>query len=192
MIGKITGILCTVGFLYALVHGSTEAVGDAVMNGCRSAVELTISLVGMMGLWGGIMRVAEKSGVTAKFARLIRPLMKLIYPDAVKKHNGTEELAAAMTANLLGMGNAATPLAIQAMKKLRENDPDNDRASGDMVVFAVSACTPFTLLPATVITLRQAAGSADPTDVVLPIWLVSLTANLFAVILARLLTMGKR
>jgi len=188
MLGKIIGILCTVGLIYSIITGNISAVSEAALTSSGKAVELTVSLVGMMGLWGGIMRVAEKSGVSERAAVFLMPLIRLVFPDAAKKRNGHTEIAAAMTANLLGMGNAATPLALRAMSKLKENSGDSDRASSDMIVFAVMSCSPFTLMPATVITLRQAAGSSDAAGILIPVWIVSLVSNIMAIVLARVIS----
>jgi len=194
MIGKIFGVLCMAGLIGGILCGRTAEVSAAALEGSTRAVRLTIELVGMMGLWSGIMRVMDKAGVTKFIAKLLSPIIKILFGDAWKKQNGVNEIAAAITANMLGMGNAATPLTLKAMEKLKENS-NGTEGSGDMTVFAVMSCFPFTLLPATLITLRTAAGAAEPADILVPVWLVSLMSCVFACAAAKLMSCvrsGKR
>ncbi len=188
----IFAVFCIVGVGYAIFSGNLAEVSTAALDGGRLAVDLTISLCGMMGLWGGIMRVLEKCGAASRLGKLMKPMMRLVFVDACRKNNGVDEIAAALSANMLGMGNATTPLSLRAMEKLRENSPDG-RVSPDMAVFCVMSCFPFTLLPTTLIALRRAAGSNEPTAVVIPIWIVSLCCTVLAAILARIVFLvGKK
>ena len=188
MLGILYAIFCTFGFFSGILTGNLPAVSDAVLTSGRDAVQLTLSLLGIMGLWGGVMRVLEKTGMASHLAARMRPLLTLLFPDACRRDKGDTEIAAALSANLLGMGNASTPLSLRAMEKLRENSPDDPRPSADMTVFCVLSCSPFTLLPATVISLRQSAGAVSPADILIPIWIVSAASALFATLLARAMT----
>jgi len=179
MAGKVMGILCIIGFIFGIINGETEAVSRAATESAGKAVNLAISLTGMMGLWGGIMRVAEKSGATSIITKIMTPAMKFLFPDAVNKNNGIPEIAAAVTANMLGMGNVSTPLSLKAMEKLKENC-DGIEPSPDMTVFTVISCFPFTLIPTTLITIRQAAGSSSPAEIVPAVWIVSLVSFVFS------------
>ena len=135
------------------------------------------------------MRVLEVKGAIRAFSRLIRPLLKIVFPDAARKNNGMEEISATLAANMLGIGNAATPLALRAMEKLNENNSRSERAGDDMVTFAVMNTAAFSLLPTGVLTLRSAAGSVAPFSVVPCIWICSAASCVVSVVLCRIFNM---
>lgn len=187
---RIAGILILISLPFALVTGNLSALSESAMQGCGKAVSLTASLLGMMCLWNGLMRVAEKTGVLRVLCRLLHPLLGKIFPDAAQKGRGLPEITAAVVANLLGIGNAATPLAVRAMEVLAEGKRES--ATDDMVTFTVLGTAFPSVIPTTVLSLRTAAGSVAPFAVLPAVWLTSLCLSAFAVLLARgLRTFGK-
>jgi len=188
MIGKVFGIICVISCFFGCLSGNIAEVNHSVLDGASAAVELTVGLIGIMGLWGGIMRVAQVTGATKKAAVLFTPLLKILFPDACKKKNGVNELTAALTANLLGLGNAATPLAIKAMEKLQENNENKDTATTDMVMFTVLGTVPLSVFPSTLIAIRQTAGSANAFEIIVPVFVCSLVCNVFAVVVVKALS----
>ncbi|MBQ8140755.1 MAG: spore maturation protein [Clostridia bacterium] len=192
MLGKIFGILCILSLAGGIALGNGEALGVAVLDGASSAVSLTISLCGIMSLWCGIMKVMEHAGLIDKLAKLLSPLLKVFFPDAYESGNGIGEISANISANLLGIGNAATPLALKAMEKLQKNNPYPDEASGDMITLAVLNTASLNLIPTTIIALRRAAGSDRPYSVIIPIWIASFSCSLLALILCSVMRHAKR
>lgn len=185
MLGKIFGILCIISFIFAVFTGNMANIGEAVINGASGAVTLTISLTGMMCLWSGVMSVAKSIGFIDKLAGVLSPILKFLFPTAYRTGNGSGEIAAAISANLLGIGNAATPLALKAMREMAKDNGRNDRASDDMVVFTVLSTSSIDIFPATLIALRSAAGSGNPFEIIVPVWIVSFTCACVAVLLAK-------
>lgn len=185
MLGRIFAILVLSAFLCALFTGNIAPLGVAVLDGASSAVRVVISLAGMMGLWCGVMRVLTDMGIIAAFARLLRPFLRLFFPDSYDPERGGGEIAANLAANLLGIGNAATPMALTALRKMQENNPDKNRPTRDMVTLAVVNTAPISLLPTTILALRRAAGASDPFAVVLPIWVASTVCHILALVLSR-------
>lgn len=161
------------------------ALSAAAVSGCSRAVELTLSLLGMMCLWSGIMRCAQKLGFLDKLSAIMSPILKPLFPDAWKSGRGISEISAAIAANILGVGNAATPLAVGAMKAL--SDGESDTATDDMVTFTVLGTAFPCLVPTTIISLRAAAGSKTPLDILPTVWICSLCLSLFAAVLSRAL-----
>lgn len=186
MIGKICGFICVISFIFGCVTGNIGQMGEGIIDGAAGAVELTLSLVGMMCLWSGIMRVASSCGFINGFARLMSPLLKRLFPESYKSGNGLGEIAAAITANVFGIGNAATPLAIKAMEKLQENNIDKSRASDDMIMFTVLGTASVDIFPTTLIALRRAADSGDPFEIVVPVWICSILTATFAVLAVKI------
>ena len=187
MLGKIWGIIAAVSFVFGVFNGRLAEMSEAVMAGASNAVDLTLSLVGTMCLWMGVMRVAEAVGVTERIASLMRPLFRFLFPDAHQKKNGIGEIGASITANILGIGNAATPLAIKAMEKLQENNGKKTIASDDMVMFTVLGCGSLNIFPTTLIALRQGAGSVGVFDVVFPIWICSFFTAVVGVLAVKII-----
>ncbi len=190
MIGKIFSLLCIISTFFGVFFGKTEAVSAAALDGAVRAVRLTFDLCGAMALWTGIVRVLEAKGAISAFSRLIRPFLRLIFPDAGRKNNGMDEISATLAANMLGIGNAATPLALSAMERLDENrmdDPEaGEAASDDMITFAVMNTAAFSLLPTTLVAMRSAAGSADPFSVIPAVWICSAASCAFSVLICRI------
>lgn len=192
MIGKICGFICVISFIFGICTGNAEQMGAAVVDGASSAVSLTVSLVGIMALWGGIMRVAAETGVVEKMAKVLSPLLRFLFPDAYRKHNGLGEIAASISANFFGIGNAGTPLAVKAMEKLQENNGKSAVASDDMVMFTVLGSASLSVFPTTLVALRQSAGSKAPFEVIVPIWICSFFTALIAVLLVKCSILFKR
>ena len=185
MLGKIFGVICSISFVFALFCGNMSELAGAVIDGAADSVSLVISLVGSMALWCGIMRVAERAGAIAFLSKLISPILRVFFPSSYKSGKCVGKICASVAANMLGIGNAATPFAISAMKGMQEENPTPERASDDMVTLAVLNCSPPSLLPTTLITLRRAAGSIAPYSIVVPVWICSFACAAFALVLSR-------
>ncbi len=186
LIGRICGALCGVCALYALCSGSTAAFSAALLDGIARAVQLAITLGGAMCFWGGILEAAQRAGVLKLLCRVFRPLFSFLFPKCRKNPRASEALCASFCANLIGLGNAATPLGIAAMRAMAAPEA-RGWASDDMILFAVLNTTAFSLLPTNLLSLRRAAGSADPFLILAPVWLCSAIGCIFAVFLCRLL-----
>lgn len=192
MLGKIFGGLCLVSLVYGSFTGRGEALGTAVMDGAAGAVDLTLTLCGMMCLWCGVMRVLCEAGVISRLARLCAPVLRLAFPHAARTGEGMEEISANLSANLLGLGNAATPAALRAMEAMAKGNPEPGRATDDMVTLVVLNTASVSLLPTTVLTLRHAAQAENPFAILIPVWICSAASAIFAVLLCRLCATLKR
>ena len=185
MLGRIFACFCLLSTAFALATGRILALGTAVLSGADRAVTVTLGLLGSMCLWCGILNVWKEAGVTKRIAKVLSPLLSRLFPTAWHTGNGKEEIALAVAANLLGVGNAATALSLRAMEQLQRDNPHPDRASDDQVTFTVYAAAPLSLLPTTLIALRAAAGSQQPTEILPAVWLCSLGCTLLGMLLAR-------
>ena len=182
MLNYIWSGMIIISLITAFFTGRLSEISTALMNGAEDAVALTISLMGIMCLWTGIMHIAENTGVTEFVARLISPLMKILFPK-LKDKKAKDAIVMNMTANMLGLSNAATPLGLKAMQELKRLS-DGKTATDEMCMFIVINTASLQLIPSTVIALRQSAGSMSPTDIIIPVWLCSIcviTAGVLAV-----------
>ncbi len=187
MAGKVFGILVLAALGFGGLNGRLGEVAQASVAGAGKAVELSLSLLGMMCLWSGVMQVLETLGLSRLLCRLLAPVMRFLFPEAARSGKGSREIAAAVCANLLGVGNAATPLAVRAMEALSEQRGEDGEASDDMVTFTILGCACPSIFPTTLIALRSAAGSADPFSILIPVWCCSALCTTAAMVLARCL-----
>ena len=165
-----TGFLI-LSILFACRTGQTSALAGAALTGARAGVELSVSLAGTLCLWSGLAQVMERAGLTDGLSRLLRPLLRLLFP-----HTGPAALApisANLSANLLGLGNAATPPGIQAIARMKAAS-GHGRATDDMCTLIVVNTASIQLIPATVAALRLSAGAGHPFDILPAVWLTSL------------------
>lgn len=183
MLGVCFFILCAASVICALCTGTMAAVSGAAIDGAARAVQLIISLAGMSALWSGVMAVLREAGMIGGVSRLLSPLLRHVFPDAWQDADAREEITAAVSANILGIGNAATPLALRAMGRMQAMNPYPEKASDDMIMLTVLAVSSPSLLPTTLIALRHAAGSAEPYAIIVPVWIVSCTCAAAAVLL---------
>ncbi|MES2708891.1 MAG: nucleoside recognition domain-containing protein [Verrucomicrobiota bacterium] len=171
-----------------LMTGSLEAVGAAVLARARDAVmEVMLPLGGMITLWMGIMRLVEVSGLIRIIARMLAPVMSLIFPDVPKGHPALGSIAMNLGANMLGAGNAATPMGLRAMEQLNQLNPHPGVASNAMVMLLALNTAGITLIPTSTIALMQTRGAVNPTDIIGPAILASLGGTICAVLICRTL-----
>ncbi|HEY9059062.1 MAG TPA: nucleoside recognition domain-containing protein [Pseudobacteroides sp.] len=181
-----------IGFVIGGLNGRLEEVTQAAFNSSKSAVELSIGLLGILCLWTGLMGVAEKSGLLNKIAYLVSPLIRLLFPQIPKKSPAIGAIVMNMAANFLGLGNAATPLGLKAMNELQKHNTSKETASDSMVMFLILNASAIQLVPATIIALRSSAGSTNPAEVIIPIWVASASAAVTGIIAVKVLGNLKR
>lgn len=185
MLAKVFSFICIASVIFGVAVGNTEDLSEAVIEGAGGAVELTLSLCGMMCLWNGIMNVLLKAGAVGKISAMLSPLLRCFFPDTYKNGEGGEEICANIGANMLGIGNAATPLALTALGKMQKHNPNKDVATDDMITLTVLNTAPMNLIPTTLVTLRAAAGSTEPFIIVVPVIFCSAVTSAFALIVTR-------
>ena len=186
MMNRILPAMFILSFACAILTGRMSELSSAVASGGTAAVELLLNLIAAMCFWGGIMEVAEHSGITAAFSGIVSPLLKLLFPRLHKERYVLEAISMNVTANMLGLGNAATPLGLEAMKRLQDINSDTESASDEMVVFVVMNTAAMRIIPTTVATLRAQYGSAEPMSVLLPTLLTTASALAVGLTVARL------
>lgn len=192
MLGKTFSIMCILSFVCALYTGNMRALSDGIIDGATKAVSLTISLFGVMCLWCGIMRLFSYVGLIGRISRVLRPFLRFAFPSASKDGRGIEEITANISANLLGIGNAATPFALSALSKLQEANEDKERACDDMITLSVLNSSSLTLIPTTMLTMRRLYGSQNAFSVIIPVWIVSFSCSLSAIVICRIFAYLRR
>lgn len=157
-----------------ILTGRGEAVAQAALEGAQAALELCFSIGGMLCLWSGVMEVMRRSGLAEKLSALMAPALRLLFGEAVRDRETRDAISANISANLLGLGNAATPLGLKAIGRMAQNSPG--RASDDMCTLVVCNAASLQLIPTTVAAVRLAAGCEHPFDILPAVWLSSIIA----------------
>ena len=181
------------GLIACMMSGNAEGAMEAMLAGAGEAVTLSLSLAGAYMLWMGLMNVAKEAGLIDALARAVQKPLALLFPNAP---GAVAPITLNLAANFFGMGSAATPFGLAAMKELRaaadqEGVPDGT-ASDDMCMFALLNTASVQLIPSTVIALRTAAGSAEPTAIITPVWITSVIALTAGVAAAKLIRKKKK
>ena len=161
--------------------GFTEII-NASFASAKTGFEISLGLTGILSLWLGIMKIGEKGGVIQAFARLAAPVFSKLFPDIPRDHPVTGSIFMNLSANLLGLDNAATPMGLKAMQQLQELNPNKESASNSMVMFLCINASGLTLIPITIMMYRAQLGAANPSDVFLPIMLATFTSTLVAIL----------
>ena len=168
-------------FICAVFNGTIPQLSDSIFEGCTDAINLCIKLLGMLCLWCGLMNVAEKSGVCNIVAKILSPVFRFLFPENKSNPDVMNAVAMNVTANLLGLGNAATPLGISAIKKMQSLNPNKQAVTSDMMTFVVINTAALKIIPTTVGALREAAGAENPMDIIVCVWISSAFALVLAV-----------
>ena len=174
MMRWVFGIMIILSVIFGIGSGHISDVSNAALNEGVNAVELFLYILGGMCVWGGIMRIADKAGITEKLCKAFKPLARLLFKGLNLEGKAYKAMSMNIIANLLGLGNAATPLGMEAMHELEKEDRTTDTASNNMIVFTVLNTASITLIPTTVASLRLKHGSLQPLDVMPGILITSL------------------
>ncbi len=183
MFNYIWAVMILISVVFSFFSGTAETVTSAAAEGGIAAVEFSLELIGIMAFWNGIMNIAEKSGIIQKFAKVIKPVFRKLFKSVDPKSPAAENMLMNITANILGLGNGATPFGIKAMKELGK--PAGGIATDDMIMFLVFNTASIQLIPTTVIAMRSAAGSSMPSEITVPVWIVSCAALAVGIFVAR-------
>jgi spore maturation protein SpmA len=178
-----------VAFIVALVRlfffGDVETFNTTVnstFSSARTGFEISLGLTGVLALWMGLMKIGERGGLIQLFSRAINPLFSRLFPDIPKGHPAGGSILMNISANILGLDNAATPAGLQAMKELQELNPNKEKASNPMIMFLVMNASGLTLIPVSVMTIRAQMGAVNPADVFIPIMIATFISTMIGVL----------
>ena len=179
--------LILISFVCAIITGRLGATVDAIFASSKTAVEIALSLIGIMGFWLGIVNIAKKSGLVETIAKVLKKPIGWIFPDAKENSEAVSNISLNITANALGLSNAATPFGIKAMENMQEKNENKEYATNSMCTFLAINTAGFQIVPATVIAILAAAGMDNPTQIIIPTLIVTSFAFLSALFFARVL-----
>lgn len=180
-------ILIAVSIVVGTLNNSLQDLNNAMLQACDLSVKIAFSLIGIMTFWLGMMRIAEKSGLTSLIAKLLKPFANLLFKDVSNNSNVIGDIAMSVSANALGLTNAATPIGLKVMDELQQENKTKDSATDAMCMFLAMNTAGFQIIPATVIAVLVGLGAKNPTEIILPTLIVTTLSFLFAIAIALVL-----
>ncbi len=187
MLNKIWPAFLIISFIYAILNGNIEEFNNSIFTSCAQTVDLILKLFGTMCLWNGLMKIVQETSLMKKLTKIISPLMKILFPKMKKEDKEYKEITINIIANLLGIGNAATPLGLKAMQTMQEKNPQKDKITDSMAMFIVLNTASIQLIPSTVIAVRASLGSVNPSQIIVPVWIATIAADVAGIIASKML-----
>jgi spore maturation protein A len=185
LINKIWVGMLVIGIVFAGFNGKMAEVNEAIFAGAKDAVAICIGLISILVFWLGLMKIAQVAGMLKGLARLMRPVAVRLFPEVPPNHPAMGYILSNMTANLFGLGNAATPMGIKAMEQLKDLNEGRDSASRSMITLLAINTASITLIPTTVISIRMSYGSVSPTEIVGTTLLATTCSTIGAILIDR-------
>ena len=168
MINKIWGFFIIIGVTVSILTGKIELINEEILLSAKNSLDMIIKIFPVMALWLGLMNIATKSKLLDKISNTLAPILKCLFPDIPKNHESLNYISSNIIANMFGLGNAATPFGLKAMKSLQELNNNKDTATKSMITFLVINTSGVTIIPTTIISLRMMYKSINPTCIIIP------------------------
>lgn len=176
MLNIVWPIFIIISFSFAIFSGNLEKLNSSIFEATNDAINLTLNLLGTICLWNGIMQIASSTSVVEKLTKFLKPVIKFLFPELKNNSKIQKEISMNMIANILGLGNAATPLGLKAMKSMQKENTKKDTLTDSMMMFIVLNTASIQIIPTTVIAIRNSLGSNNPTSIVFPVWIATIAA----------------
>lgn len=187
MLNLIWPIFIIISIAYGIIVGNLEQINNAIFSGAQDAVSTSITLLGSLCLWNGIMNIASHTRFVGIIAKVIKPVIKILFPELKNDKKVIEEVSMNMVANILGLGNAATPLGIKAINSMQEKNKNKNELSNSMMMLIVINTASLQLIPTTVIAIRSSLESKNPTSIIVPVWVATVVAAITGIIATKIL-----
>jgi spore maturation protein A len=192
MLNYLWGAMIIIGIVYGAFNGTMTDITAAALDSAKEAVELCITMVGIMGVWVGLMQIAQVSGIITSATNKIKPFVDFMFPNIPKGHKAREYITTNIIANILGLGWAATPAGLMAMEHLSELNHNKDTASIEMCTFLIINMSSLQLMPINVIAYRSQYGSVNPAIITAPAIVATLISTIFGIIFAKIMAVKHR
>jgi spore maturation protein A len=191
MINLIWGGFILLGILYYLFTGNIDSINDQILSSGKTSLDMVIQMFPVMAVWLGLMNIAKEAGLLSKLSEAISPILGKLFPEIPKNHESLSFIASNVVVNMFGLGSAATPFGLKAMKSLQELNKKKDTASRSMITFLVLNTGGVTIVPTTIISLRMMHGSSNPTEIVITCILATMCSSISGLILDRIIARRK-
>ena len=186
MLNVLWPILIIISYIYAIFTGNVQNVNNAVFEYTENAVSLTITLLGTMCLWNGLMEIMQNTNLIHRLTLVLSPLINFLFPESKNDKKIHQEISMNVVANMLGLGNAATPLGIKAMQSMQEKNPDKTKLTDDMATFIILKTASIQIIPTTVIAIRMSLESSEPTKIIFAVWVSTICAAVVGILITKI------
>ncbi len=187
MLNIVWPIFIIISFTFAIFSGNLEQLNSSIFESTSDAINLAISLLGTICLWNGIMQIASETSVIEKLTKILNPAVNFLFPKLKNNIKIKKEISMNMIANILGLGNAATPLGLKAMQSMQDENTKKDTLTDSMMMFIVLNTASIQLIPTTVIAIRNSLGSKNPTSIVFPVWIATIAAAIAGITVTKII-----
>ena len=187
MLNIVWPIFIIISFSYAIFSGNLENLNASIFESTSDAVKLSISLLGTICLWNGIIKIASTTTMLDRLVKFLNPVIKFLYPEIREEKEIQKEISMNMVANILGLGNAATPLGLKAMRSMQKKNVKKDTLTNSMIMFIILNTASIQIIPTTVIAIRTSLNSENPTSIILPVWIATIIAAIVGIAFTKLL-----
>ena len=192
MLNIMWPIFIILSFSFAIIFGNLDQLNNSIFDSTKEAVNLSITLLGTMCLWSGIMSIASKTSVIKKLTRFLNPIITFLFPELKEDNEIKKAISMNMVANILGLGNAATPLGLKAMKLMQTKNKEKEVLTNSMATLIVINTASIQIIPTTVIAIRSSLGSQNPTSIIFPVWVATICAAIAGIFAIKLfIKLGK-
>lgn len=188
MINKLWIFFILIGISYSFITGNIEIINNEIINSCNTSLKMMMDIFAVMALWLGLMNIAKESGLLQMLSSRLSKILHFLFPEVPKNHESLSFIASNMIANIFGLGSAATPFGLKAMKSLQEINKDKTSASRSMITFLVINTSGLTIIPTTVISLRLMHKSVNPTEIVIATVLATICSTLGGIMMDHILS----
>lgn len=187
MLNILWPIFIILSISFSIVNGNLEDLNKAITASTESAVTLTLTLIGSTCLWSGIMEIASNTKIVSILSRLLKVIINKLFQNINKNEKAEKKIIMNIIANILGLGNAATPLGLEAMKELQKENIEKEKLSDNMMMLIVLNTASLQIIPTTVIAIRTALNSENPTKIIFPVWISTICAGVVGIVMTKLL-----
>lgn len=187
MLNSIWPFLIIIGCIFGFINGRTLQINNAILESASNTIEIIIMMFGSIGMWNGIMLIASNTSIVYYFMKLLKPIMRYLFPDINENTEEYRAITLNIISNIMGLGNAATPMGIKAIKLLNNKNLNNVKMSNSMIMFIVINTVSLQIIPTTIITLRNSLGSNNSAQIIVPIWIATFFSAITAVITTKIL-----
>lgn len=192
MLNILWPIFIIISIIFAILSGNIENVNNAIFESAEDTLNFSLTLLGMTCLWSGIMEIASNTSIIEYLSKMLNPIIKFLFNDIDKNDKSHKNIVMNIIANILGLGNAATPLGLKAMQELQKENEDKNTLSDNMIMLIVLNTASLQIIPTTVLTIRSSLNSKNPTSIIFPVWVATICAAVLGVATTKLLIKIKK
>ena len=171
---------------YSIIVGNVDSINSSIFDSTTKTVELTLTLLGTICLWNGIVEVASETKLMDVLTKMVSPLINFLFPEGKNNNKIKNDISMNVIANMLGIGNAATPLGLKAMRGMQEKNKDKNRLTDDMATFIILNTASIQIIPTTVIAIRMSLGSSEPTKIIFAVWFSTICAAIVGITVTKI------